>query len=367
MDNANAGSEMLARLNMMLGIMVRENASDIYLRSEHKPYLRIDGEIVLLDIPPLSTEDMQTLTRAMLRQNELEAFVKKLESNIMYVAPEHGRFRVNIYVQKGSIAMVMRKIREDISDFETLGLPKKLEQLSLIRAGMILVTGPTGSGKSTTLASMVKYRNTKSVGHIVTIEDPIEFIHEDINCIISQREVGIDTRSFSSALESALRQAPDVLLIGEMRDIESVKAAMYFAETGHLVLGTLHANNASQTIERLLQFFPSEIHSQTLQGLSINLKAVLSQRLLRQKTSDARVPAYELMIVNARIKDLIASEKVAQIGRELDLFHTDGMISFDKCLIDMVKKGQISLETALMASDNPNDLKLKIKSLGIRI
>ncbi len=367
MDNEKDSGEMIARLNMMLGIMVRENASDIYLRSEHKPYLRIDGEIVLLDIPPISTEEMQLLTRGILRQDELESFVNKLEANVMYVEPSLGRFRVNVYVQKGTIAMVMRKIREDISDFETLGLPKKLEQLSLVRAGMVLVTGPTGSGKSTTLASMVKYRNTKTVGHIVTIEDPIEFVHDDINCIISQREVGIDTKSFNSALESALRQAPDVLLIGEMRDVESVKAAMYFAETGHLVLGTLHANNSSQTIERLLQFFPSEIHPQTLQALSINLKGVLSQRLLKQKTTDARVPAYELMIVNARMRELIASAKISQIQRELDLFHTDGMISFDRCILDMLKKGQISLDVALSASDNPSDLKLKVKTLGIRV
>lgn len=364
---AKTENVMLTRLNMMLEIMVRENASDIYLRSEHKPYLRIDGEIVLLDLPPLTIDEMQLLTRSILRQEELESFVKNLESNIMYVVPKLGRFRVNVYVQKGTIAMVMRKIREDISDFETLGLPKKLEQLSLLRAGLVLITGPTGSGKSTTLASMVKFRNTKTIGHIVTIEDPIEFIHEDINCIISQREVGIDTRSFTSALESALRQAPDVLLIGEMRDVESVKAAMYFAETGHLVLATLHANNASQTIERLLQFFPSEMHMQTLQALSVNLKATLTQRLVRQKTSDDRIPLYELMIVNARIKDLLSTAKISQISKDLDLFYTDGMISFDKCIVENLKKGRISLETALAASDNPNDLKLKIKQLGIRV
>lgn len=367
MEKEKLDSTMLDKLNLMLGIMVREGASDIYLRSEHKPYLRIDGEIVLLDLPPITTDEMQLLTKSILKQTELEAFIKKLESNIMYVAPDLGRFRVNIYVQKGSIAMVMRKIREDISDFETLGLPKKLEQVSLMRAGLVLITGPTGSGKSTTLASMVKYRNIKSIGHIVTIEDPIEFVHDDINCIISQREVGIDTRSFNSALESALRQAPDVLLIGEMRDIESVKAAMYFAETGHLVLATLHANNASQTVERLLQFFPNDSHQQIFQSLSINLKAILAQRLLRQRTSDERIPAYEFLVVNARFKELLSSGNITQIGREIDLFHTEGLISFDKCLLEMLKRGQISLETALGASDNPGDLRLKIKTLGINV
>ena len=367
MDIPKTNNVMIDRLNVMLSIMVREGASDIYLRSEHKPYLRIDGEIVLLDLPEITTEEMQLLTRGILKPNELDAFVKKLESNVMYATPELGRFRVNIYVQKGTIAMVMRKIREDISDFESLGLPKKLETLSLLRAGLVLITGPTGSGKSTTLASMVKYRNIKSIGHIITIEDPIEFMHDDINCIISQREVGIDTRTFASALESALREAPDVLLIGEMRDVESVKAAMYFAETGHLVLGTLHANNASQTIERLLQFFPTEIHTQILQAISINLRGIFSQRLVRQKTSDERIPIYELMVVNARMKELIASNKLSQISKEIDLFHTDGMISFDKCIMDMLKKGKISAESALANSDNPNDLKLKIKTSGIKI
>lgn len=366
MDIPITNNVMIDRLNVMLSIMVREGASDIYLRSDHKPYLRIDGEIVLLDLPPITTDEMQLLTRGILKPNELDAFVKKLESNVMYTTPELGRFRVNIYVQKGTIAMVMRKIREDISNFETLGLPKKLETFSLLRSGLVLITGPTGSGKSTTLASMVKYRNTNSVGHIITIEDPIEFTHEDINCIISQREVGIDTRSFNAALESALREAPDVLLIGEMRDVESVRAAMYFAETGHLVLATLHANNASQTIERLLQFFPTDMHTQILQALSINLKGVFSQRLVRQRTSEDRIPLFELMAVNARMKELISTSKISQISKEIDLFHTEGMISFDKCIMDMLKKGKISIDTALAYSDNPNDLKLKIKTSGIK-
>ncbi len=362
-----SSSNIQKKLNLMLEVMVREKASDLYLRSDHKPYLRIEGDVALLDMDIIPPQEMQQLAVFLLRSDQLEQFEKKQEANLMYApSPELGRFRINVYMQKSTIAMVIRKIREDISDFSTLGLPAKLENLCMLRSGLIVVTGPTGSGKSTTMASMVKYRNAKSTGHIITIEDPVEFVHDDINCIVSQREVGIDTKSFSDALESAVRQAPDVLLIGEMRDVESVKAGMYFAETGHLVIGTLHSNNTVQTVERLLQFFPLDSHEQILQALSINLKAVLAQRLLKKKDSDARIPAYELMIVNARVRELLAGANLTQIARELDKFHTEGMISFDSCLINLLKLGKVSLDACLAATDNPNDLKLKIKTIGLK-
>lgn len=365
MSNAKQ-SDIQNKFNNMLAVMVKEKASDIYLRSDHQPYLRIEGDVLLLEVPPISAQEMHELVVSLLRSDQLERFDRKQEENIMYVTPELGRFRINIYMQKNALAMVIRKIREDISSFGSLGLPAKLESLCMMRSGLVLVTGPTGSGKSTTLASMVKYRNSKSTGHILTIEDPVEFVHDDINCIISQREVGIDTRSFSDALESAVRQAPDVLLIGEMRDVESVKAGMYFAETGHLVLGTLHANNAIQTIERLLQFFPPSTHMQILQAMSINLKAVLAQRLLKHKDNESRVPAYELMVINARMRDLLSNSNLSQMARELDLFHPEGMISFDICLINLLKQGKITLDSCIAASDNPNDLRLKIRQLGIK-
>jgi len=358
--------EIQNRFNMMLSVMVKENASDLYLRSEYQPYLRIEGDVILLDMPAISAKEMHKLVVFLLRADQLERFERKQEENIMYSNPGLGRFRINIYMQKSTLAMVIRKIREDISTFSALGLPSKLESISMTRSGLVLIVGPTGSGKSSTLASMVKYRNTKSTGHIVTIEDPVEFVHEDINCIISQREVGIDTRSFADALESAVRQAPDVLLVGELRDVESVKAGIYFAETGHLVLGTLHSNNSVQTIERLLQFFPQTSHAQVIQSLAINLKAVLAQRLLKHKDSDTRIPAYELMIINARMRDLLAESKLSQMARELDMFNPEGMISFDTCLINLLKAGKINMETCLAASDNSNDLKLKIRQLGIK-
>lgn len=359
--------ELFNKLNILLETMVKSKASDLYIRSEHKPFLRIEGEIRAIDTVPINSSEMHKLAVMLLRADQLEQFEKKPEMNIMYSSSKLGRFRMNIFMQKSTIAMVIRKIREDIEDVQTLGLPQKLESLAMLRSGLMLITGPTGSGKSTTLAALVKHRNARSNGHIITIEDPIEFIHDDINCIVTQREVGVDTKSFRDALESAVRQAPDVLLIGEMRDVESVKAGMYFAETGHLVFGTLHANNSVQTIERLLQFFPTTSHEQILQALSINLKAVFSQRLLRKKDSNMRIPAYELMIINARFKELLAKSDLSTIAREIDKFHPDGMITFDTCLIDMLKTGKISLEVALASTDNPNDLKLKIKTLGIRL
>lgn len=358
--------EIANKFTILLDTMVQSKASDLYLRSDHVPYLRIEGNIIPIDIPPITAAEMDDLAKVLLRPDQQEAFDKKPEMNVMYASPRLGRFRLNIFMQRNAVAMVIRKIREDIEDVTSLGLPKVLESVCMKRSGLILVTGPTGSGKSTTLASLIKYRNKNSNAHIITIEDPIEFIHEDINCIVTQREVGIDTLSFKDALESAVRQAPDVLLIGEMRDVESVKAGLYFSETGHLVFGTLHANNSTQTIERLLQFFPMAVHPQILQELSINLRAVFSQRLLKHKDTGKRIPAYEMMLVNSRFKELLAKADLSTIARELDKFHPDGMISFDTCLIAMLKAGKINMEAALSATDNPNDLKLKIKTLGLK-
>lgn len=357
----------MEHLNRMLAVMVSQGASDIYIRTGKPPYLRIEGEVMQLEMEPFAMEDMKELSRHLLQPEEQQNFRAKPEGNAVYFHEELGRFRLNMYLQQNMLAMVMRKIREDISDVESLGLPVKLEELAMLRSGLVLITGSTGSGKSTTLASMVKYRNTYSTGHILTIEDPVEFMHEDINCIISQREVGIDTKSFSDALESAVRQAPDVLLIGEMRDRESVQAALDFAETGHLVLGTIHSNNAVQTIERLLQFYPKEAHDQVLHALSTNLKAVFSQRLLKAKDSETRIPAYEMMIVNARFRDLLAKANYGQINKELDQFYSDGMISFDSSMISLLKRNLVTLESCLKMSDNPHDLKLKLKSLGMKV
>lgn len=263
--------------------------------------------------------------------------------------------------------MVLRRVQENILSFEDLGLPEVLKNLAMQKRGLVLVTGPTGSGKSTTLASMIKYRKEHAPGHIITIEDPVEYVHYDEEaCIVSQREVGTDTASFTQALESALRQAPDVLLVGEMRDPESVKSAVYFAETGHLVLSTLHANNASQTVERVLQFFPEEMQSPVLQQLSLNIRGIVAQRLV-PSLDGHRVPAVEVMVGNARMAELLRDGQLRQMKRELDSFHPEGMQSFDLSLLELFKAGRISAEDAMRYSDNANDMRLKLKQLPTTI
>ncbi|MCD6309685.1 MAG: PilT/PilU family type 4a pilus ATPase [Candidatus Eremiobacteraeota bacterium] len=357
--------ERIKFLNELLEVMVREGASDIYLKADAAPTLRIEGQLAPIETEHLSEEFTRELAFDIMPEDQRDNFKNRPEANFVYRGTKLGRFRVNAYLQRESVAMVMRKIRDDILDFETLGLPPVTRDLAMIKRGLVLVTGPTGSGKSTTLAAMIRYRNENSTGHILTIEDPIEFIHDDINCIVSQREVGSDTMSFRDALESAVRQAPDVLLVGEMRDVESVKAGIYFAETGHLVLSTLHSNNSIQTIERILQFFPTDQHESMLQQLAFNLKAVVCQRLLPARDGTGRVLALEIMIVNARMHEHIYKGNLGNISRELDQFHPDGMMSFDYSFIKLFREGKISLDECIRSSDNPRDMKLKLKKIGV--
>jgi len=355
--------DLLDILNQVLLAAAREDASDVYIRSGLPPCLRIGGALAFVDMDPLGPDVTELMCQQIMKPSIRESFQHKPDGNLVYEVPGIGRFRVNVYLQRGAYAMVMRKVRDEILDFDALKVPEVAKKLALLKRGLVLVTGPTGSGKSTTLAAMVKYRNENTSGHIVTIEDPIEYLHTDINCIISQREVGSDTMSFQDALESALRQAPDVLLIGEMRDKESVKAAVYFAETGHLVLSTLHSNNAVQTVERVVQFFPTEIHEQIYQQLSLNLRAVVSQRLVPRKDTGGRVAAIEVMMVNARVQELLAKGELTQLKRELDMFIPEGMQSFDTSLLNLFREGFISSEDAMRHSDNPNDMRLKLKTL----
>jgi twitching motility protein PilU len=354
-------------LHHVLVAAVRENASDVYIRAGLPPCLRIEGELAFVDMEPLSPEITELMVHQIMRPAQREAFNTRPEANMVYEVPDIGRFRVNAYLQRGTYAMVLRKVRDEILNFEQLKIPEVAKKLSLLKRGLVLVTGPTGSGKSTTLAAMVKYRNENTAGHIVTIEDPIEYLHTDIRCIVSQREIGTDTMSFQDSLESALRQAPDVLLIGEMRDRESVKAAVYFAETGHLVLSTLHANNAVQTIERIVQFFPTEIHDQIFAQLALNLRACIAQRLVPAKEGATRIAAVEIMIVNARVAELLHKAELTQLKRELDLFLPEGMQSFETSLLNLFRDGLISAEDAVRHSDNPNDMRLKIKTMPVYI
>ncbi|MCD4783622.1 MAG: PilT/PilU family type 4a pilus ATPase [Candidatus Eremiobacteraeota bacterium] len=354
-------------LEQVLKLMVENDASDVYIKAKSPPNLRIEGQLVPVDIDPLTPEQTEILALQMMPPRIRNDFLeKKPEANLVYEKEGVGRFRVNIYKERGWHGIVMRRVKEDIPTVDDLGLPQVLKRLVMEKRGLVLVTGPTGSGKSTTLAAMIHHRNLNSTGHILTVEDPIEFVHKDIKCIVSQREVGSDTFSFQDAMENAVRQAPDVMLVGEMRDAMSVKTAVYFAETGHLVLSTLHSNNATQTVERVLQFFPSEMHEQILKQLSLNLKGIVSQRLIPGVTG-ARVAALEILINNARISDLIAKGSLKQMKKELDIFHPEGMQSFDHSLMELYKTQQITVQECIKNSDNSHDMKLKIKTMPVYI
>ena len=351
-------------LDQVLTVSVREQASDVYIKSGRSPILRIEGQLVPIECAPLSSAMTEHLAWTIMPQHQKEKFEGGLQDgNFIYVLEKVGRFRVNAYRQRGTISMVMRRVQDEILEFEQLMLPKILAELSMKKRGLVLVTGPTGSGKSTTLASMIRYRKEHATGHILTIEDPIEYLHADQEtCIISQRELGQDCMSFKEGLESAVRQAPDVLLIGEMRDVDSVKASVYFAETGHLVLSTLHANNATQTVERVLQFFPEDMQAAILAQLSMNVRAIVAQRLI-PGLDGKRVCAVEVLMNNARMQELMRAGHLVQMKREMDQFLPEGMQSFDTSLLELYRSGRISAEEAMRNSDNANDMRLKLKSM----
>ncbi|MBS2034390.1 PilT/PilU family type 4a pilus ATPase [bacterium] len=350
-------------LDQVLTVMVREQASDVYIKAGKAPILRIEGQLAPVECAALTPAMTEHLAYTIMPSHQREKFDSGIDdANFIYNLDRVGRFRTNAYRARGSICMVMRRVQEDILEFEQLGLPPVLGELAMKKRGLVLLTGPTGSGKSTSLASMIKYRKEKAMGHILTIEDPIEYLHTDTEtCIVSQREIGHDTKTFMEALESAVRQAPDVLLIGEMRDVESVKASVYFAETGHLVLSTLHANNAIQTVERVLQFFPEDMHQGILAQLSLNVRGIVAQRLIRGHDGK-RVAACEILIGNARMAELMRAGSLTQIKREIDQFIPEGMQSFDTSLIELYRAGKISVDEAIRNSDNANDMRLKIKS-----
>lgn len=353
-------------LDQVLTVSVREQASDVYIKSGKAPILRIEGHLVPIECAALTPAMIEHLASTIMPGHQKEKFDSGIDdANFIYILEKVGRFRVNAYRQRGSVAMVMRRVQEDILEFGQLALPPILAELCMKKRGLVLCTGPTGSGKSTTLASMIRYRKEHASGHILTIEDPIEYLHSDAEtCIVSQRELGHDTLTFKEALESAVRQAPDVLLIGEMRDVESVKAAVYFAETGHLVLSTLHANNATQTVERILQFFPEDMHSAVLAQLAMNVRGIIAQRLI-PGLDGKRVCACEIMLGNARMAELTRGGALVQMKRELDQFLPEGMQSFDHALLELYRTGRISAEEAMRNSDNANDMRLKLKSVPV--
>jgi twitching motility protein PilU len=344
----------------LLKKMADMGGSDLYIAAGMPPRLNVEGRLHDLATDNLTSEDCRLLIRQMISEEQWAEFYQKRELNIAYSLREVSRYRVNVYFQRGSVASVIRRIRMDIPDFEGLHLPPVLGKLIMERQGLLLVTGATGSGKSTTMAAMIDFRAGNMDGHIVTVEDPIEFVFKHKKSLVTQREVGIDTLSFNEALKNTLRQAPNVIFIGELRDTETVQFALHSAETGHLVLATLHSTNASQTIERILNFFPKEYYQQILMQLSYNIRVIISQRLLPAQ-SGGRLPVLEILINTALVQEMIQKGELGQLKKIMDAARQDGMQTFDGHLKNLVDKDQITEDVALKFADSPSDLRLRLR------
>ena len=351
-------------LDALLHALQQKNGSDLYLTADSPPLLRVDGSTLPAFDRALDAAEVEAIIRAALDGRDLEEFDRHHELNTARLVPGVGRFRLNVFRQRGQVGLVARLIRIDVPTADSLGLSPALLQLVMEKRGLVLVTGATGSGKSTTLAALIDHRNAHTRGHILTIEDPIEFVHPHKGCVVTQREVGVDTESFAAALRSALRQAPDVILIGEMRDLETVEAALHFAETGHLVLGTLHANNANQAVERVLNFFPPETHGQIYAQLALNLRGIVSQRLIPRADGQGRVAAIEIMLNSPRVADLVAKGEIAALKGAIEDGAPDGSCSFDQALFALVRADAITQEEALRQADSANNLRVRIKMHG---
>jgi twitching motility protein PilU len=348
-----------------LKVMVEKDASDLYVTVACPPMCRIEGEIQPIGEHPFAPADTEALARSSMNDEQWRQFEEQMEMNLALSYPKLARFRVNAFRQRGSVGMVIRKIKVNIQSIEELGVPAVLKDIIMAKRGLILVVGGTGTGKSTTLAAMIDHRNTNAAGHIISIEDPIEFVHRHKKSIVNQRELGFDTRSFQEALKNAMRQAPDVILIGEIRDTETMEAAITFADTGHLCLGTLHATNSNQAFERILNFFPEARHEQILMQLSLNLRAIISQRLI-PSVDGKRAAALEVLLDTPRIKDLIKSGSVDTLKDAMEQGIQEGCQTFDQALLVLYKNGKINLDQALINADSPNNLRLKIKMEGLK-
>jgi len=343
-----------------LETMVKCNASDIYFTVKSPPMYRVEGVVQPIGEPVFKPEDLQTLAQSIMSERQWHEFEENMEMNLALSYAGLSRFRVNVFRQRGSVGMVVRKINVEIATIEQLGLPPILEDIVMTKRGLVLVVGATGSGKSTSLAAMIDHRNRSTPGHIISVEDPIEFVHEHKQSIINQREVGFDTHSFQDALKNAMRQAPDVILIGEIRDSETMEAAITFADTGHLCLATLHSTNANQAFERIINFFPESRHAQIFLQLALNLRAIISQRLV-MGTEGLRVAALEILLDTPRIKELIKRGEVDTIKEAMEQGVQEGCQTFDMALFDLYSEGRIGLDQALSNADSINNLRLKIK------
>ncbi|KAB2314728.1 PilT/PilU family type 4a pilus ATPase [Betaproteobacteria bacterium SCN2] len=348
----------------LLRLMLSKKASDLFITAGFAPAIKVDGKITPVANQTLTPAHTRELARAIMNDKQWASFEATNECNFAIAPPDIGRFRVNVFVQQGRTGIVMRTINTVIPRFEDLGLPPVLRDIAMVKRGLVVFVGGTGSGKSTSLAAMVGYRNENAADHIITVEDPIEYVHEHRKSIITQREVGVDTENWFSALKNMLRQAPDVILIGEIRDRETMEYAIAFAETGHLCLSTLHANSANQALDRIINFFPEEKRDQLLMDLSLNLKGFVSQRLIPRKSGVGRIAAVEILLNSPLISDLIFKGQVHEIKEIMAKSRELGMQTFDQALFDLYEAGLISYEDALRNADSLNDLRLQIKLHG---
>src|SRR5512147_2580412 len=348
----------------LLRLLHSKKGSDLFLTADFPPAFKIDGRVLPVSNQPLTAQHTGELVRAIMNDRQAAEFEKTKECNFAVNPTGIGRFRVSAFVQQGKVGIVFRTIADHIPTTDELNLPHLINDLAMAKRGIIIVVGATGSGKSTSLAAMVGYRNENSNGHIITIEDPIEYVHPHKNCIITQREVGVDCEPWQAALKNTLRQAPDVILIGEVRERETMEHAIAFAETGHLCMGTLHANSANQALDRIINFFPEERRAQLLMDLSLNLKGLVSQRLIPLKDSKGRAAAIEILLNSPLISDLIFKGEVHEIKEIMKKSRELGMQTFDQALFDLYESGKISYEDALRFADSTNEVRLNIKLHG---
>ncbi|MGQ0598501.1 PilT/PilU family type 4a pilus ATPase [Aquabacterium sp.] len=348
-------------INDLLKLLVTRGGSDLFLTAEFPPAVKVDGKVTKVSPQPLNPGHTMALARSIMNDKQAAEFERTKECNFAISPGGVGRFRVNAFVQQGHIGLVLRVIPQQLPTVDGMGLPQVLKELVMTKRGLVILVGATGSGKSTTLAAMVDHRNENSFGHIITLEDPVEFVHPHKNCIVTQREIGIDTDGWEMALKNTLRQAPDVILMGEIRDRETMEHAVQFAETGHLCMATLHANSANQALDRIINFFPEERRAQLLMDLSLNLKGLVSQRLLPRQEGKGRAAAVEILLNTPLISDLIFKGEVGEIKEIMKKSRELGMQTFDQALFDLYEGNYVTYEDALRNADSVNDLRLQIK------
>ena len=345
----------------LLGAMTRAGGSDLFVSKDFPPSMKIQGKMQPLATQKLTAEVTRELAHALMSERQRAEFAKELECNFSMAIPDLARFRVNVFVQQLNVGMVIRTIPNDMPSFEQLGLPETFKEIVMSKRGMVLVVGATGSGKSTSLAAMVDHRNRSSPGHIITIEDPVEFIHQSQMSLVTHRDIGLDTHSWHKALKNTLRQAPDVILIGEIRDAETMEHAIVFAETGHLCMSTLHSNSASQTLDRIINFFPEERRKQLLMDLSSNLKSIISQRLVRKEDGSGRIAAIEILLNTPIVSDKLLKGEFHDLKEIMGKSKEQGMRTFDYSLFELYDNGVIDYDEAIRNADSANELRLNIK------